>query len=116
MLPHLLMPRARRPLMHRVPKSEFQSFHEHAPTYFAFVSRTSWTQLPSALVKILGAIVVEYRSPDSQKTTAYLLVQENLFYGKNVARMCDLKVTDHLAPHLSNISPLRPFYPLSPSL
>ena len=32
------------------------------------------------------------RAPDTGKvTTHYLLVQENLFYGRNVARMCDLK-------------------------
>ena len=78
-------------VLKQVPRSEFQSFHEHAATYFAFVSRTSWSQLPSALVKILGAIVIEYRAPDGSKHTCHLLVQENLFYGKNVARMCDLK-------------------------
>ena len=78
-------------LLKQVPRSEFQSFGEHASTYFNYVSRTSWTSLPSALVKILGALVVEYRAPDGSKAACYLLVQENLFFGKNVARMCDLK-------------------------
>jgi 1-phosphatidylinositol-3-phosphate 5-kinase len=32
-----------------------------------------------------------YRKADGTKSTHYLLMQENLFYGKNVARMCDLK-------------------------
>ena len=37
--------------------------------------------------------MVEYREPESRKgvSTQHLLIQENLFYGKNVARMCDLK-------------------------
>ena len=78
-------------LLKQVPRSELWAFHEHAPTYFSFVSKTP-TTLPSALVKVLGAIVVEYRAAESGKlVTQYLLVQENLFYGKNVARMCDLK-------------------------
>ena len=79
-------------LLKQVPRSEFWAFHEHAPTYFSFVSKTP-TTLPSALVKVLACVVVEYRpSPGSNKlVTDYLLVQENLFYGKNVARMCDLK-------------------------
>jgi len=78
-------------LLKQVPRSEFWAFYEHAPAYFSFVSKTP-TTLPSALVKILGAIIVEFRSIESGKTsTQYLLVQENLFYGKNVARMCDLK-------------------------
>jgi len=38
---------------------------------------------------------VEYREQDANKawrtTVQYLLVQENLFYGQNVSRMCDLK-------------------------
>lgn len=77
-------------LLKQVPRSEFWAFHEHAPTYFMFVSNTP-TTLPSVLVKILGAVLVEYRNADGLKVTQYLLIQENLFYGKNVSRMCDLK-------------------------
>jgi len=77
-------------LLKQVPRSEFWSFHEHAPTYFMFVSNTP-TTLPSVLVKILGAVLVEYRNADGVKSTHYLLIQENLFYGNNVSRMCDLK-------------------------
>jgi len=81
-------------LLKQVPKSEFSSFHEHARSYFAFVSNTP-TTLPSVLVKVMGAFMVEYREQDANKawrtTVQYLLVQENLFYGQNVSRMCDLK-------------------------
>ncbi|KAL1499515.1 hypothetical protein AB1Y20_011718 [Prymnesium parvum] len=78
-------------LLKQVPKSEFSSFHEHARAYFAFVSNTP-TTLPSVLVKVMGAFMVEYRERDSNKQhLQYLLVQENLFYGMNVSRMCDLK-------------------------
>ena len=43
------------------------------------------------LVKILGAVMVEYRGPDGDKKPHFLLVQENLFYGHTITRMCDLK-------------------------
>jgi hypothetical protein len=44
-------------LLKYLPKSEFWAFHEHAPTYFMFVSNTP--TLPSVLCKILGAVHVE---------------------------------------------------------
>lgn len=78
-------------LLKQVPKSEFWSFHEHARAYFSYVSQTP-TTLPSVLVKVLGALMVEYRASDSGKLISqFLLVQENLFYGCKVSRMCDLK-------------------------
>lgn len=41
---------------------------------------------------MLAAVVVEYRQLDSGKLSTYhLLIQENLFYGKKIERMCDLK-------------------------
>jgi len=77
-------------LLKAVPKSEFWAFHERAPTYFQFVSNTP-TRIPSVLVKILAAVMVEYKTAEGTRATQYLLVQENLFYGKSVSRMCDLK-------------------------
>lgn len=78
-------------ILKQVKEREFWDFHAHAPTYFSFVSKTP-TTLPSALVKVLGAFVVEFRTEESSKVeTRHLLCQENLFYGKNVVRMCDLK-------------------------
>ena len=75
----------------QVPKSEFWSFHDHAREYFSFVSRTP-SVLPSVLVKVIGAFVVEFRTADSTKAQVnHLIVQENLFHGHSVSRMCDLK-------------------------
>ena len=77
-------------LLKQVPRSELWAFHEHAPTYFSFVSKTP-TTLPSALVKVLGALLVEYRDATATKQQQFLVVQENLFYGHTITRMCDLK-------------------------
>jgi hypothetical protein len=41
---------------------------------------------------VLGAFHVEFRSADKKTSHShFLLVQENLFYGQNVSRLCDLK-------------------------
>jgi len=78
-------------LIKLVPRHEYHAFFEHAPAYFAFV-RTTPTTLPSLLVKVLGAFHVEFRSADKKSThSQWLLVQENLFFGHDVVRMCDLK-------------------------
>ena len=77
-------------LIKQVHRSEFWSLHEHCRAYFNFVSQTP-AVLPSVLVKILGAVMVEYRGPDGDKKPQFLLVQENLFYGHTITRMCDLK-------------------------
>jgi hypothetical protein len=77
-------------LLKSVPKSEFWAFHERAPTYFQFVTNTP-ARIPSVLVKILAAVVVEYKTADGNRHTQHFLVQENLFYGRTVSRMFDLK-------------------------
>jgi len=77
-------------LLKAVPKSEFWAFHERAPTYFHYVSNSP-TPIPSVLVKILAAVMVEYKTAEGRTTQQFLLVQENLFFGRNVTRMCDLK-------------------------
>ena len=96
-------------------ESELWAFHDHAVQYFAFVRNTP-TLLPSVLVKVLGACFTPLLAPsvhafcsrlcsqvlgaffleykDRERKTTYrqhILVQENLFYGHDVMRMCDLK-------------------------
>ena len=45
-------------MLAQVHRSEFWSLHEHCRAYFNFVSQTP-AVLPSVLVKILGAVMVQ---------------------------------------------------------
>jgi len=84
-------------LIKQVHRSEFWSLHEHSRAYFSFVSQTP-AVLPSVLVKVLGAILVEFRDDrhvaaggKARVETQHLVVQENLFHGHTITRMFDLK-------------------------
>lgn len=39
----------------------------------------------------MHGLQVEYKTAEGTRATQHLLVMENLFYGRNVTRMCDLK-------------------------
>ena len=78
-------------VLKRVKEGEFRDFLKHGREYFAYVSNTP-TALPSLLVKVMGAFMVEFMDRASKKDEKqYLLVQENLFYGKSVSTVFDLK-------------------------
>ena len=79
-------------LMKEVSNIELESFRRFAPSYFAYL----WTSIskqgdvPTMLGKIFGMYRLTYKTPTvSMKKT--FAVMENLFYGRDVTRVYDLK-------------------------
>lgn len=71
---------------------EIQSFLEFAHHYFNFIGSCNTTNKPTLLGKIVGVYRVKYRTSSSSITSqSNLLVIENLFSGRNIARKFDLK-------------------------
>ncbi|KAL4197194.1 hypothetical protein AMTRI_Chr04g187080 [Amborella trichopoda] len=76
----------------QVTKTELESFEEFAPEYFKYLSDAISTGSPTCLAKILGIYQVTVKNLKGGKESRMdLMVMENLFYGRNVSRVYDLK-------------------------
>jgi hypothetical protein len=66
-----------------VNKHEFKMFIETGFQYFHHNAKFLFHKMPSALAKILGAYKVKLKNQKSNKTeNSYIILMENLFYGK----------------------------------
>jgi hypothetical protein len=66
-----------------VNKHEFKMFIETGFQYFHHNAKFLFHKMPSALAKILGAYKVKVKNQKSNKTdNSYIILMENLFYGK----------------------------------
>lgn len=69
--------------------SECESFVAFAP---AFIDHLMDDSRPSLLAKIFGCFTVKTRNLDSGVVTKrHVIVQENLFYGRSISRVFDMK-------------------------
>ncbi|KAF5094557.1 hypothetical protein D0Z00_003498 [Geotrichum galactomycetum] len=72
--------------------AELDAFLKFAPSYFEFMAKAFFHELPSVLSKIFGFYQIQIRNPISNKTMKMdVLVMENLFYNKKTTRIFDLK-------------------------
>ncbi|KNC51190.1 uncharacterized protein AMSG_06541 [Thecamonas trahens ATCC 50062] len=79
-------------ILKEVQKVEMGAFLEFAPSYFEYMMRVLYDDVPSLLVKFLGLYKVEIRSRESGvKYRKYVVLMENLFYGKSIDKVFDLK-------------------------
>ncbi|XP_064646018.1 1-phosphatidylinositol 3-phosphate 5-kinase-like isoform X3 [Lineus longissimus] len=79
-------------VLKQMSRLEVQSFVDFAPKYFQYMTMTHNEEKPTALAKIFGVYRVVFRN--SQTNTASkqdLLVIENLFYGRRISQVFDLK-------------------------
>lgn len=62
-----------------------------APSYFRYMDATA--SKPTVLAKLMGFYTVEIKNLDTGVVQAKsdLLVMENLFYGRNISKIFDLK-------------------------
>jgi hypothetical protein len=74
----------------RVSKIEKAGFLEFGPAYFEHLAMVFFHGLPSALVKIVGVFRVGTKQGGSQAKED-VVVMENLFYGRQIAKVFDLK-------------------------
>ncbi|GAA0145012.1 kinase [Lithospermum erythrorhizon] len=79
-------------IVKQVTRTELESFEEFAPGYFKYLTDSLSSGSPTCLAKILGIYQVTVKNMKGGKETKMdLMVMENLFYGKNISRVYDLK-------------------------
>ncbi|KAI9084110.1 hypothetical protein K1719_033908 [Acacia pycnantha] len=79
-------------IIKQVTKTELDSFEEFAPQYFKYLTDSLNSGSPTCLAKILGIYQVTVKYPKGGKETKIdVMVMENLFYRRNIARVYDLK-------------------------
>ncbi|XP_061735592.1 LOW QUALITY PROTEIN: 1-phosphatidylinositol 3-phosphate 5-kinase [Nerophis ophidion] len=79
-------------ILKQMPRLEVQSFLDFAPHYFTYMTGAVQQKRPTALAKILGVYRIGYKnSQNNAEKKLDLLVMENLFYGRKMAQVFDLK-------------------------
>ncbi|XP_068185209.1 1-phosphatidylinositol 3-phosphate 5-kinase isoform X2 [Antennarius striatus] len=79
-------------ILKQLPRLEVQSFLDFAPHYFTYMTGAVQQKRPTALAKILGVYRIGYKnSQNNSEKKLDLLVMENLFYGRKMAQVFDLK-------------------------
>uniref|UniRef100_A0A4W4E696 1-phosphatidylinositol 3-phosphate 5-kinase n=1 Tax=Electrophorus electricus TaxID=8005 RepID=A0A4W4E696_ELEEL len=79
-------------ILKQMPRLEVQSFLDFAPHYFIYINGAVQQKRPTALAKILGVYRIGYKnSQNNTEKKLDLLVMENLFYGRKMAQVFDLK-------------------------
>ncbi|ORZ33219.1 phosphatidylinositol-4-phosphate 5-kinase-domain-containing protein [Catenaria anguillulae PL171] len=76
----------------QVSKMELELFSRFAPSYFAYMNKTIFSQIPTILAKIFGVYRVATKNTVTGKSMKLdFMVMENLWYNKNITKMFDLK-------------------------
>ncbi|XP_075789938.1 1-phosphatidylinositol 3-phosphate 5-kinase isoform X7 [Pelodiscus sinensis] len=79
-------------ILKQMPRLEVQSFLDFAPHYFIYITNAVQQKKPTALAKILGVYRIGYKnSQNNTEKKLDLLVMENLFYGRKMSQVFDLK-------------------------
>ncbi|XVF02830.1 hypothetical protein REPUB_Repub04eG0208000 [Reevesia pubescens] len=79
-------------IIKQVQKTELESFYEFAPEYFKYLTDSLSSGSPTCLAKVLGIYQVSIKHLKGGKETKMdLMVMENLFFGRSISRVYDLK-------------------------
>ena len=71
---------------------EMDTFSKFAPQYFNYMSQCFSQERRSTLAKIFGCFRIGFRNPQTGKSLKMdCLVMENLFYGREITKIYDLK-------------------------
>ncbi|KAN0060472.1 Mitochondrial distribution and morphology protein 12 [Thecaphora frezii] len=71
---------------------EMDTFSKFAPQYFRYMAQCFGRERRSTLAKIFGCFRIGFRNPQTGKSLKMdCLVMENLFYGREVTKIYDLK-------------------------
>jgi 1-phosphatidylinositol-3-phosphate 5-kinase len=78
--------------MKELSKAEFDSLLSFAPLYFQYLAETLFQKLPTTLAKIFGVFRLFLKNQLTGKSIKMdVLVMENLFHGRQVDKVFDLK-------------------------
>ena len=75
-------------IVKKINREEWDDFHQIGPMYFEHVAESLFKRVPSCLVKILGVYKLSFMQKDG---APYFIVMENLFWGKEISHIFDLK-------------------------
>ncbi|KAL6573774.1 hypothetical protein OROHE_002233 [Orobanche hederae] len=79
-------------IIKQVTKTELESFEEFAPEYFKYLTDALSSGSPTCLAKVLGIYQVTVKHMKGGKEVKMeLMVMENLFYGRKISKVYDLK-------------------------
>eukprot|EP01135_Chromosphaera_perkinsii_P001317 Nk52_evm44s164 gene=Nk52_evmTU44s164 len=79
-------------IMKEMSRLEVQSFLDFGNEYFEYTMNNIRTKQPSVLAKILGVYRISFKNGRSTgRHMQHVLVMENLFYGRKISRIFDLK-------------------------
>ncbi|XP_071686075.1 1-phosphatidylinositol-3-phosphate 5-kinase FAB1B-like isoform X2 [Rutidosis leptorrhynchoides] len=78
-------------IIKQVTKTELESFIKFAHAYFKYLSESIGSGSPTCLAKILGIYQVTKQMKGGKEVKMDVLVMENLLFGRNLARLYDLK-------------------------
>ena len=75
-------------IVKKINKDEWEDFMSIGPQYFDHVGRALYQRVPSCLVKVLGVYKLSFQREDKEP---YFIVMENLFWGREISHIFDLK-------------------------
>ncbi|KAI9203934.1 uncharacterized protein BJ171DRAFT_582312 [Polychytrium aggregatum] len=79
-------------ILKQLSKPEMDALIKFAPSYFEYMSKVFFHGLPTVLTKIFGVYRIGFKNSLGGKSLKMdLLVMENLWYGRNISRIFDLK-------------------------
>ncbi|KAL3632853.1 hypothetical protein CASFOL_025837 [Castilleja foliolosa] len=79
-------------IVKQVTKTELESFIKFAPRYFEYVSESIGSGFPTCLAKMFGVYEVTSKHlKNGKETKMYVVVIENVLFGRNPSRLYDLK-------------------------
>ncbi|CAG8602955.1 4921_t:CDS:2 [Paraglomus brasilianum] len=79
-------------VMKQMSRLEFDAFLKFAPTYFNYMHKAFYQELPTVLAKIFGFYRIGYKNEHLGKSIKIdVIVMENLFYERKISKIFDLK-------------------------
>ncbi|XP_055800606.1 putative 1-phosphatidylinositol-3-phosphate 5-kinase FAB1C [Solanum dulcamara] len=79
-------------IIKQVQKTELESFEEFGPDYFKYLTDSVSSRSPTCLAKVLGIYQVSVKHlKGGRETKMDLIVMENLFFGRTISKVYDLK-------------------------
>merc|ERR1712161_92250 len=75
-----------------ISRTELQMFLDCAPAYFEYLSKAFFHGLPTVLCKVIGVYQIGcHNRVTGKRTMEQVAVMQNIFYGKKVTKVFDLK-------------------------
>ncbi|KAJ3297269.1 1-phosphatidylinositol-3-phosphate 5-kinase [Rhizoclosmatium sp. JEL0117] len=79
-------------ILKQLSRQEMEALLKFAPYYFTYISEAFFHKLPTVLAKLFGFYRIGYKNPTTNKSLKMdVLVMENLFWGRSISKIFDLK-------------------------